>query len=168
MSVEEMMRRRRYLLGIDENTLHNVALAKPTILRHLDAIVEALYAHLMSIPECARLLEPAIVPRLKARQKAHWARMLECRFDEAYARETARIGQVHFDRRVPPYLYLAAYSYTQSLIVARVSAVLHNKDEVAAVISSISRIILLDIELSLSAYTRAFWHGEPEASAVFL
>lgn len=157
MSTSMMLAARKRLLGIDESTIYDVRLVRPFLAEQLESIVDELYRHLLSFPECARLLPARETDMLKMKQKAHWLRMLDCRFDDAYASYAVRIGQTHFERKIPPHIYLAAYNYVQCLVVARLTATLHRKTELAAILSSLSRVITLDIDLALSAYTRAFW-----------
>jgi len=162
MSSVIMLDARKRLLGIDDSTVHNVRLIRPFLVEHLGSIVEELYLHLLSFPECARLLPAQETGSLKMKQKAHWLRMFECRFDEAYAAYAVRIGQTHFERKIPPYIYLAAYNYVQCLIVARVTKLQSHRHDLTEISSSLSRVITLDIDLALSAYTRAFWQHTPE------
>lgn len=161
---------RKRLLGIDESTIYDVRLIRPFLAEQLDSIMEELYRHLLSFPECSRLLPAQETGSLKMKQKAHWLRMFECRFDEAYAAYAVRIGQVHFERKIPPYVYLAAYNYVQCLIVARITEVQRHRRDLATILSSLSRVITLDIDLALSAYTRAFWKSapEPEGDVVYV
>lgn len=149
------------LLGIDDTTLHNMRQIRPLLLRELEAIVEELYRHLLSFPEVARLLPEKDIRVLKVKQKAHWTALFECNFDDHFAEYAMRVGQVHFDRKIPPYVYLAAYNYVQCLIVARISKAVNGRDDLAGALSSLSRVITLDIDLALSAYTRAYWNDKP-------
>jgi hypothetical protein len=157
MSISAMLAARKRLLGIDDNTVHNVLLVRRFLEEQLEPIVDQLYRHLMSIPECAKLLPESVIPALKTKQRAHWARLFDCKLDETYGVEAMRIGRVHFERKVPPYIYLAAYNYVQSLIVAAVAGKARGRGELAAIVNSLGRIITLDIDLALAAYTRAFW-----------
>lgn len=127
------------------------------LMEELDGVVEELYRHLLSFPEVARMLSDQEVKVLKVKQRAHWEQLFACRFDERFATYATRIGQVHFDRRIPPYIYLAAYNYVQCLLVARITRTVNEREDLVGALSSLSRIITLDIDLALSAYTRAFW-----------
>lgn len=49
----------------------------------------------------------------------------------------------------------------QCLIVARISKTANGRDDLAGALSSLSRVITLDIDLALSAYTRAYWNDKP-------
>jgi hypothetical protein len=169
MTTSNALALRKQLLNIDENTAHNVRLVAPVIRKNLDSMVERLYRHLLSFPECARLLPERTIGALKAKQVSHWWRMLDCAFDDAYIARALRIGQLHFDHRVPPYIYLAAYNYMQSLVLACVASEAQlSRSETSAVLSSLSRIIMLDIDLAMAAYTRAVWSGPSSAEDVYL
>ena len=159
MSTLAMLAARKRLLGINDNTVHNIKAIRPFLIEQLDPIIDELYRHLLTFPECAKILTQSAIPMLKLKQKLHWVLMLDCKFDEPYATHTMQIGRIHFQRKVPPYIYIAAYSYVQCLIVARVSDHAHGKHDLATTLSSLSRIIMLDMDLALLAYTRAFWSG---------
>lgn len=168
MTTSNALTLRKQLLNIDENTAHNVRLVAPILRKNLDSMLDRLYRHLLSFPDAARLLPARSLGALKAKQAAHWWTMLDCDFDDAYVARAIRIGKLHFDHRVPPYLYLAAYNHMQSLLLACVVSESNlSRGETAAVLSSISRIIMLDIDLALAAYTRALWSG-PSGSDVYL
>jgi hypothetical protein len=135
----------------------------------LGSIIDDLYRHLFSFPEVKQLLTVREVDALKTKQTAHWARLFQCQFDDAFVTYAVKIGQVHFERKVPPYVYLAAYNHVQCQIASRLAQVASGRD-LAAALSSLSRVITLDIDLALSAYTRAFWSRSPadERESVFI
>lgn len=169
MTTSNALAVRKQLLNIDENTAHNVRMVAPIIRRNLDSMLERLYRHLLSFPEAARLLPERSIAALKAKQAGHWWNLLDCRFDDAYVARALRIGRLHFDHRVPPYIYLAAYNYMQSLLLACVASESQlSRTETAAVLASLSRIIMLDIDLAMAAYTRAIWSGPSSAADVYL
>ncbi len=156
-------------LGIDANTKHNIALLRPDLSKHIGDVVEGFYSHILQFPEVAALLAKAPSGGLKQRQAAHWLEMFECRFDDHYLAGALRIGRVHFDRKVPPRLYLAGHNYFHCRIIELAAQKYGQSRELPVALASIARIIALDIDLALSSYTHAFWTKAPaDADSVWL
>jgi methyl-accepting chemotaxis protein len=165
MANAQVLTLRKQLLGIDDNTAHNIRLAMPVIREHLDDIFEDMYRHLTSFPQVNALFANMSIAALQEKQRRHWMRLFDCAFDDAYLQSALRIGRVHFDRRVPPFAYMAAYQQVLSGLTARVAQAGFDRRQVAVIINSLSRIVMLDMELALSAYTQAMWTG-PEQTLV--
>lgn len=160
------------LLGITDDTTHNVRLFFPTFYEALDGIVDRFYSHLLSFPEAKRQFDEIDVEtHLAPRQKSHWMKLFSCRLDEQYVAEALKVGRIHFQTKVPPYLYLAGYNFFHCQIIKLATDKYDRLTGLPEILSGISRLITLDMDLALSAYTRAFWQAseletiEPPASA---
>ena len=81
--------------------------------------------------------------------------------DRSVARWAVRIGQAHFDHKVPLRLYLAGQSHFYCAIIERAARRFGGSRELPVILASIARILSLDVDLATSAYTRALWRGEP-------
>ena len=150
--------RRLSLLGISADTKYNVGEFYPTLAGAIDGIISRFYAHILSFPEGKQALEKMDIQNsLIPRQRAHWLKLFSCKFDDDYYRSAVRIGQVHYEQRVSPYLYLAGYNFFSCELI-RLAAQSH-RDAVSLsnLLTSISRVVTLDMDLALSAYTREHW-----------
>ncbi len=161
MADAPMLRERLLTLGIDSNTRHNLNLLRPGLAVHIDEIVAGFYSHFLQFDSAAALLPAGIAPRLRQRQRAHWIEMFECRFDEHYTSNAVRIGQAHFDHKVPPRLYLAGHSYFHCRIIEMAARKYGQSGHLPILLASVAKVIALDIDLALSAYTRAMWREPP-------
>jgi heme-based aerotactic transducer len=171
MTVSTMLslQSRLALFEINEGTRHAINLFHPVFHKHLDGIVAQFYLHLYTFPEGRRALTGIDVKgKLAPRQKAHWLNLFTCDLDEHYAKRAAAIGRVHYERRIPPYLYMAGYTFVHSRLIAVACEAHRGAGELPQLLASISRLIALDMDLALSAYTREHWREAPVPETVYI
>lgn len=166
----DLLAERLHALRIDDNTRHNVAIVRPFLIESIDGLIVDFYTHFLSIPSARAHFDTPYIGKLKLRQRAHWLEMFECRFDAHYLANAVRIGQAHFDHKVPLRLYLAGQSHFYCSVIESAARRLGATRELPVVLASIARILSLDVDLATSAYTRALWRGEPvrRASEVWI
>jgi hypothetical protein len=87
-------------------------------------------------------------------QRSHWIRLLLCKFDTAYVTSAVRVGKILYAQGVAPSLYIAGYSSFHSELIDAVTKCQSNLRDLSAVLTSISRVICLDMDQSLSVYTQ--------------
>lgn len=75
-----------------------------------------------------------------------------------------KVGQIHYDNKIPPYLYMAGYNFVHCEIITLASQKYGNSSDLPNILSSITRLVTLDMDLSMSAYTREHWRGAPAAA----
>jgi signal transduction histidine kinase len=125
---------------------------------HVDEIVDALYAHLSSFEETRALLgDEAQVVRLKKLQRAYFLRSTEGCLDADYFESRLRVGAAHARSELAPRWYLGTYSLYLRLLIDRLSE--HYRDDpdrLRALVSSLSKVIFLDLSLGIDAY---IWSG---------
>ena len=159
MNVSEKLKTRTRLLGIDDATEHNIALFYPNFASHIDEILDQFYDHILSFPEARNIFgknDAGIM--LKQKQKYHWLTLFSCKLYDNYVSNALRIGTIHYRIKVPPYLYMAGYNYFSCKLISVASLYYGPKIELTNILSSISRLVTLDMELSLSAYTKEHWN----------
>lgn len=145
------LRNRLARFQIDEATKANLRQLKVLHGDGLDAVVVKFYQYLHSFPETTALLSGYDEARLRRSQKAHWMRLLHCEFDQRYVQSCLTIGLVHYDVKVPPQTYIAAYSYFQAELLR---AIRKSQTPLEFEASSISlgKVIMLDMSIALNAY----------------
>jgi heme-based aerotactic transducer len=163
-ALEERLR----VLGIDSNTRYNLALLRPWLKESIAEFVNSFYAHMLRHPEIARIFGGAAPEHLKSRQRAHWLEMFECRFDDHYVMNAMRIGRAHFEHDVPPRLYLAGHNFFHCAIIELAANKCRSSRDLPIMLASVAKVIALDVDLAMSAYTRAFWTSKPENDSVWI
>lgn len=147
------------LLGIDMSVRMDAKRFFPIFETHIDRIIAHFYDHMFSFVEARRLFgDETAVRHLSERQKQHWLRLFACRLDAEYVRGALHVGEVHYARRVPPYLYLAGYNFFHCELIRLASATVTGI-EVPPLLAAITRLVTLDMDLALSAYTREHWRS---------
>jgi len=141
-------------LGLGPEDEANLAEIGDFARMHVDDLVEAFYAHLLSFEETGRILhDPAQVSRLKRTQREYFLRMTEGGFDADYFESRLRVGDTHQHIDLQPQWYLGTYNLYLRLLMERLRA--HYRDDpdrVLALIGSLSKVIFLDMGLAIDAY----------------
>jgi signal transduction histidine kinase len=121
---------------------------------HVDEIVEAFYAHLLSFEETRHILhDQAQVARLKRTQREYFLRMTEGRFDADYFESRLRVGDAHQQIDLEPQWYLGTYNLYLRLVMERLrDHYTQDPDRLFSLVSSLSKIIFLDMGLAIDAY----------------
>ena len=158
------LRHRLDLYGITGQTRANVDAFLPTLRLHLDEMIRNFYRHILAFPEVKKIIKTAEMERhLRDRQREHWFSMFECHFDAAYAARAIAVGRAHHRAGVAPYLYIAGYNYFLCELLHL--AALHHvgSSELSGILTAVTRIVTLDMELALTAYTKEMWLHGPAA-----
>ncbi len=155
------LKHRLDLYGITVQTRANIGAFLPTLMLHIDPMIRNFYKHILSFPEVQKIIRtPEMEKYLRDRQREHWTTMLDCQFDAAYAARAIAIGRAHHRAGVAPYLYIAGYNYFLCEMLHL--AALHHlgTSELSGILTSLTRVVSLDLELALTAYTKEMWlHG---------
>ena len=133
---------------------------KALIDRHAPNALEHLYAEINADPECARLLPTQELQAHAANaQLQHWGRLFSERFEgEAIAR-SEKIGNIHARIGLSPTYYINGYAVVLEQVIAK--ALTGNMVKrltgrrLARVISTLVKTALLDMQVALSAYSKA-------------
>jgi hemoglobin-like flavoprotein len=161
-TIPQHLQKRLDLLKIDADTRNSLRKVIPVFRDDLDFIVEKFYAHLRQFPEVNRIFTgKAQIDALKKRQKLHWIRLFSCKFDNAYVTGAVKIGKIHYTQNVSPSLYIAGYTYFHCELINAVTKRQSNPRELSTIMTAISRIICLDMDLSLSVYTQENGDKQP-------
>ena len=153
LDADRRVRRLAFLdLGPDDEA--NLTEIREFARTHVDDIVEAFYAHLLSFEETRQLLDDdALVARLKQTQRAYFLRMTEGRFDADYFESRLRVGDTHQHIDLQPQWYLGTYNLYLRLVMERLrDHYRDDPDKLIALVSSLSKVIFLDMGLAIDAY----------------
>ncbi|MGH7894063.1 MAG: protoglobin domain-containing protein, partial [Candidatus Binatia bacterium] len=125
---------------------------------HVDEIVDAFYAHLLSFEETAALLrEPGQVARLKKLQREYFLRMTEGRLDAAFFESRLRVGVAHARIDLKPEWYLGTYNLYLRLLMSRLRDHYGTEpDRLHGLLESLCKVVFLDMGLAIDAY---IWSG---------
>ncbi|MDP2903554.1 MAG: protoglobin domain-containing protein [Methylovulum sp.] len=129
----------------------------PFAKKHVDEIVEALYAHLLKFEEARMFLDDAeTLRRLKIAQRKYFLELTSGSYGEDYYDNRIKVGVTHQRMGIPPRLYMGAYSYYLQLMIPLIYQHLGDDIEKAnSTFSAMYKIINLDQELAMSAYIHA-------------
>ena len=137
--------------GITPVTRDNLRHVLPILSQHLVGITSRFYDFMRRFPEAQRVFDRHDTDRLRKRQQEHWYGLLACEFDQAYLLNALGVGHAHYHAKVPPSLYMAGYNFVVTDLL-RLVAVEFKGGDIAAASASISRVVMLDMSLALTAF----------------
>jgi methyl-accepting chemotaxis protein len=121
----------------------------------LPTVLEGFYQHLTREPQLARMVGSDI-PRLKAAQGSHWARLFNGRFDHEYMQGVRTIGLIHNKIGLEPRWYIGGYNFVlNQLATLAVRKYRWKPDHLAAVLKAVNSAVMLDMDIAISVYQEA-------------
>ncbi len=144
------------LYGINQETYYHAGVFWHAILPEFDEIINRFYAHILEHQKFRKLIpDPAKIDHLKVRQKAHWDRLFNSKFDDDYVRQVIATAEAHIKIRMPAYFYMAAYSiFLDELHAAAYRIALLEGNDVIATVKAINKVVIIDMDLTLSVYMK--------------
>lgn len=152
------LNKRLRFFGINKTTKREIGGFMPVLLPKIDGLADKFYGYTRNFSEARHILAPHYENnRLKDKQIKHWIRLFLCKFDEEYLAYGLKIGRIHFKHKVNPYLYIGSYNYIQCEFIELASKHYSDAKIQRGVLTAINRLIALDMDIALSAYTREYW-----------
>ena len=127
------------------------------------AALDKLYGKVQRTPNTARFFSSQqAIEHAKSKQIAHWTGLFSGRVDANYVAKAEKIGQVHAQIGLEPTWYIGGYAMVLEEIIKALSAggsaslagLLGGKAN-GAVIATLVKLALLDMDIALSAYFKA-------------
>ncbi len=127
---------------------------------NLPTLLDKFYDYMVQFPQTARFFRnPAHMEHAKSKQKLHWLRLFSGELDDAYAKSVTEIGCAHSRIGLEPRWYIAGYAFVMGEIMDMAVATWPKSlwrrggsTGLGKLLSVLSRVILLDIDLALSTY----------------
>ncbi len=139
-------------LGLDATARAALARAGTDLGPRLPQFSQDFYAHLGRWPEPAALIGgPDRIKDLASSQDRHWRTLLSGQFDAAYQARARQVGDTHHNIGLKPQWYLGGYALMLSKLIGHLIDV-SSKDQAKAKIDAVLKAVMLDIDLSLTAY----------------
>ncbi|BAT20547.1 globin-coupled sensor protein [Asaia bogorensis] len=156
--------RRQDFIGMGQSDLSSLRSMASLIERELPGVLDGLYRKIRETPRSrAFFTDNAHMERAKEAQLAHWQRIAKARFDEDYVAHVTKIGTTHARIGLEPSFYIGAYG---RILVALMHEIIrddqprgilkklssHSVDDMAGRIESLTKAVLIEIDLTISAY----------------
>lgn len=146
-------------IGLDANAMKALKAARPAIDRVMPSALDTLYRIINQAPEVSEKFDGAeSQTRARGAMERHWDRLMSGNLDEQYAAASRRIGLVHAKLGIEPRYYVAAYAHVLSDMTAAVmrdaaGPMLPGRArEAEARLSAVIRLLMLDMEMAITAY----------------
>ncbi len=156
--------------GIDAAVLKTIADFRKEIEGALPGALNDFYAYLGNWPQLKGMFNsPERMEHAKTAQAAHWKRLFSGVLDQDYFDSALKIGHVHARIGLEPRWYIAAYHRTLSHLIRHAVNVCYSrvnthraKVELADIISAMSQLAMLDMDIAISAYFEALQRQHAE------
>lgn len=145
--------------GITDMTRQNLVAVQSILRDHLNGLSTRFYEFLRRFPETERIFQYHDRDALREHLHRHWVRVLQGIYDEEYVVSALRIGYVHYRVHVPPHMYMAGYNYFLSSLLQAVTTDYRGSDFAAAT-ASVSKVILFDMSITLTAFMVSALQGD--------
>ncbi|WP_193175870.1 globin-coupled sensor protein [Oricola nitratireducens] len=151
-------------LGLDETSRAQIRKLKPVIERELPKGLDRFYDTVRKTPETRKFFSSDDHMRAaKGAQIGHWTAITTGNFDDAYVDRVCTIGSTHARIGLEPRWYIGGYGLIIEQFLHGVLEAMWpaggmfsqkktSPDETAAMLSSLIKAIMLDMDLSISAY----------------
>jgi methyl-accepting chemotaxis protein len=141
-------------LRIPEDYPHVLNTFLPILERYLPTVIDEFYEHLSKFPKLSSMFRgKAHIEDIKSAQTKHWLHLFSGQIDDSYGRKAFRIGEIHEKIGISPEYYLGGYSiFIVRMIKIIISHYKSNHQMVESLISIMIPLVLLDIDITLSAY----------------
>ena len=150
--------KRLTLLQITEDTKANVVLIRPAVIAKIDTVSDGFYRFLGRFEEARAIIHnQEMVGRLKKHQHQHWLRLFSCHFDEKFVESAQHVGRAHLRAGAAPYIYIAGYNFFLNELTKIAVENFSGRLELPGVLGAVQKLVMLDMEIAISVYTREFW-----------
>lgn len=152
----DVQTKRLALSRIGESERALIRSLAPTFEAHMDAIVDAFYAHVTAFPEAVEAIEGAgsSVERLKKTNPSYWRSLLDGEFGQEYFESRARIGKIHAEIPIPPDLFFAGMAAYTDAILPLLAGPVWAQKRVLAQIAALQKALVMDQCLIIEAYEK--------------
>jgi len=173
---ENDLQSRLAFIGLDASARQRQAGIRAHIDKHLPIALDKFYAKIATVPAVASFFEgKAHMDRAQSKQVGHWKAIGAAQFDDAYFESSTRVGLRHAKIGLEPRWHIGGYGViVETLIVglvqdlmaealqpkagrfgkkaASAEEVMASANEMALVLASLIKSMLLDIDIGVSAY----------------
>ena len=136
-----------------------LARVAPLLTASLDRLVDDFYGFIRRTPALWNHIgDERRLPQLKAGQRRHWENLLNGRVSSDYEEHARRVGETHARIGLPPHAYIVAYMFMLARLIETAEAAgggLFGGRRCGGVAAALTRLVMTDMELTLSAYESA-------------
>ncbi len=149
--------RRKHFAGFTEDDAQLLAGMRAQAEQYVDQVIDDLYTQFFAFEETKSFFEDeAIASRVRSMQKEYFLGLMAGDYGMEYLENRLQIGRVHERIGLEPRWYIGAYAfYVRSMLPRILENSGSTPQETSASVSALMKLILLDVELAISAYSTA-------------
>lgn len=145
---------RKKFIEISEEDAKRMKRLQPVGEKHIDEIMDDLYAHFLKFPETNAFLQSEKhVKNLKGAQTRFFMDLLSGEYDERYLDSRLSVGRTHERIGLEPQWYIGAYSKYMNLIIPKIFEANKAKPaEAMKDVQGVIKMIFLDMGFAIDTY----------------
>lgn len=161
---------RKKFIEISEEDAKRMKRLQPVGEKHIDEIMDDLYAHFLKFPETNAFLQSEKhVKNLKGAQTRFFMDLLSGEYDERYLDSRLSVGRTHERIGLEPQWYIGAYSKYMNLIIPKIFEANKAKPaEAMKDVQGVIKMIFLDMGFAIDTYIEAMNNRENAMKAEFV
>ena len=161
MNARAKLDQRLAFMRMDERSRAALRAVKPVIDAEISNALGKLYGQIRAFPETrGKFRDDAHMVGAERAQTAHWRRIAEADFGEAYVHDVERIGRAHVAADLKPQWYIGGYALLAEELIRAVVAkrakglfnAAKSDADLADGLAALTKAVFLDMELSVSTY----------------
>ena len=157
---EEDLKKRMDFLQITQEDIRNLVEFRRRLGELPESLFDEFYEHITQFEEVRAVLkDEATIRKIKKKQRIYFEEMLSGKYDTEYVLSRLRVGFVHVQLDIVPLWYIGAFNKYIEQFKAIIYETVENHAET---FQSFSKIIMLDIILTLESYHYAKYRFEKE------
>lgn len=148
----------RQSFNIDGDMSASLAAVWPVLSPHMADLLADFYGVISKDPDMARFFQDkSHMDHAAAKQLAHWKRLFEGKFDDAYRDSAERVGKVHYEIGLPNLYFMSMYTHLTRAIVrilSRKSGLTRRHANINLIEPAVTAV-MIDCEVVTDAFKRA-------------
>ena len=149
--------RRKEFAGFTEEDAQLLSAMHGRAEQYVDQVIDELYTQFFAFDETRSLFEDeATTARVRLLQREYFLGLMGGEYGEEYLRNRLRIGRIHQRIGLEPRWYIGAYAYyVQAILPKFLNESGSSPQEATAGVCALMKLIMLDVELAIGAYSAA-------------
>jgi methyl-accepting chemotaxis protein len=158
----------KILFNLTPSALELLSNYKEKLMSMMDSILNDFYRAIINNHDLKSIIGDTDLAVIKIKQKDHWEKVFNCRFDQDYFASCLRIGTIHYKIGLNQVTFISSYNFIIQRTRKSILAMDEGEENKLLLSNVVQSAFLLDMGLILSDYaTSRRAAGEAEASEHF-
>jgi methyl-accepting chemotaxis protein len=156
MSTHERINKRLDYFQIDQDSISVLQKHYAALMKVMPNVLDDFYEYLTKNEHSKDKFQGQNIEQLKKLQSAHWGQLFQGEITQNTLNKCEEIGRIHERVGITPMLYMGGYAFVSRQLVKYIMKQC-GKDQTKciALLQAVNTVLLLDMELALTSYSRS-------------